>query len=293
MAWIESHQTLGNHPKLFKLAAILNCGRATAVGYLHYLWWWAIDYAPDGNVTRYVTDGDVLRNATHRYEDKSEESGNIMIDALVESGWLDMTEDGQFSIHDWATYSSRLVSMRKANAERQKRFRESKKKQPKQAAKVTRDVTLRNGATVHNTTQHNTTNKEDGAESPDDVSYFPEVKTEKYHPDTRTALFWLNEESGRPFREVDSNLTIISERLKETGVDIEGVKVMITRMVKRWKPDAKMREFLRPETLFCKSKFDGYYAARNEPVEEPGAPKICRSEGNLNKGMESEFEWAK
>jgi hypothetical protein len=37
---------------------------------------------------------------------------------------------------------------------------------------------------------------------------------------------------------------------------------MIDRQCALWKPDAKMCEFLRPETLFGKEKFDNYYAAR-------------------------------
>ena len=49
-------------------------------------------------------------------------------------------------------------------------------------------------------------------------------------------------------------------------MDIEGVKKMIVRQCKRWK-GTEMAEYLRPETLFNKTKFDGYYAARDLPVE--------------------------
>ncbi len=58
MAWIESHQALGQHPKTIRLAAIL--GRAqmpTVVGHLHYLWWWAFDYARDGRIGRHGAEG--------------------------------------------------------------------------------------------------------------------------------------------------------------------------------------------------------------------------------------------
>lgn len=92
------------------------------------------------------------------------------------------------------------------------------------------------------------------------------VQGEKYHPHARTALHALNLESGRQFRETDPNLTIITARLKEPGVSIEGVMQMIKRQCDMWKPDPKMCEFLRPETLFGKTKFDGYYAAKDVPI---------------------------
>lgn len=89
-----------------------------------------------------------------------------------------------------------------------------------------------------------------------------EQNGKEYHPHSRIALHWLNEKSGRHYRETDGNLGVISARLKEDGVDIEGVKSMVDRQCALWKPDPKMAEFLRPETLFGKSKFDAYYAAR-------------------------------
>ena len=47
MAWIESHQTLGTHRKLLALCQALHIEDTRAVGMLHYLWWWALDNAPD------------------------------------------------------------------------------------------------------------------------------------------------------------------------------------------------------------------------------------------------------
>jgi len=90
----------------------------------------------------------------------------------------------------------------------------------------------------------------------------PKEKPEGYHKDTRTVLHWLNQHSGKAFREVDASLTVISERLKEPGVDLEGVKLMIERQCKLWKNDAKMADYMRPSTLFRRSNFDGYYASR-------------------------------
>lgn len=90
---------------------------------------------------------------------------------------------------------------------------------------------------------------------------------EYYSPDSRVALHWLNEKSGKRFRECESSLAPIQSRLDEPEVDIEGVKLMIERQCAMWK-DTEMAEYLRPETLFRKSKFESYYAARELPLPE-------------------------
>ena len=91
--------------------------------------------------------------------------------------------------------------------------------------------------------------------------------TKKRIKDTNSLILlnFLNEKSGRHFRETDTNLNFIIQRLKEPDVDVEGCKLMIFRQVARWK-GTPQEEYLRPETLFGKTKFDSYYAARNMPV---------------------------
>lgn len=97
------------------------------------------------------------------------------------------------------------------------------------------------------------------------------VEGEIYHRDSRTALHWLNEKSGRKFRETDENLGFISARLSESGVDIEGIKKMIDRQCARWK-GTDQAEYLRPQTLFNATKFDGYYAGKDIPLPSKAAP---------------------
>ena len=88
----------------------------------------------------------------------------------------------------------------------------------------------------------------------------------RYHPDTKRALDWLVEKSGRQFRETESNLKFISARLMEPGVTLDGVKKMIERQCGRW-IGTDQAEYLRPETLFNKTKFDAYYSARDLPSQ--------------------------
>jgi len=91
----------------------------------------------------------------------------------------------------------------------------------------------------------------------------------------------LNELSHRNYRKIPTNLKLIRARLQETEVTVEGMLRMVERQVAKWNPDPKMREFLRPETLFGKEKFDGYYAAREEPIlsQNRGGELTERQEG--------------
>ena len=93
----------------------------------------------------------------------------------------------------------------------------------------------------------------------------PAEVDEKYHPQARATLHILNEASGKHFRETDSNLKVISERLREKDVSPAGVKAMILRQCKKWKGTI-YEDACAPATFFRKSKFDTYYANREQPI---------------------------
>lgn len=156
--WIESHQELGSHPKTQKLARILGLSKPTVVGHLQYLWWWATDYAQEGDLSRF----DPLDIAIG-----AEWEGNpdLFLDALIRSGFVDRDEEGRgLSIHDWHDYAGKLIERRAKNAERMRAARADTK--PKRATHV--QGTQRARATLPNTTKQNTTepNQTLGEESP-------------------------------------------------------------------------------------------------------------------------------
>jgi uncharacterized phage protein (TIGR02220 family) len=113
--------------------------------------------------------------------------------------------------------------------------------------------------------------KGQGEETPH-VPRPPLTAPDKY-ADARKVLAHLNASTGRNFRETDSNLKLIHGRLLEAGVDVGGCLQMIDRQCAKWLKDPKMAEYLRPETLFGKLKFDSYYSARSLPVVLE-APKV-------------------
>ena len=108
MAWIESHQELRHHYKTKRLARELKVTVAAAIGHLHCLWWWAIDFAPDGDLSKF--DDYEIADAIG-YEGKDPTKAKA---ALISAGFLDNSDTGTITIHDWYDYSGQLGDNRKA-----------------------------------------------------------------------------------------------------------------------------------------------------------------------------------
>lgn len=86
MAWIRSEQSLERHPKTLLLKTILDVELETVIGRLHRLWWWCLDYAIDGDLTKHTPE--VIQ-----------ESCNIPLEALIEARFVD--SEPYLRIHDW------------------------------------------------------------------------------------------------------------------------------------------------------------------------------------------------
>lgn len=118
MAWIESHQELGAHPKTRKLATMLGIHRMQVVGHLHALWWWALDYAEDGDLSQYDA-ADVALGA--EWDGDPDEFVGALIDCGPgdKSGFL----EADMLLHDWHDYAGKLVERRRKDRERKAQAR--------------------------------------------------------------------------------------------------------------------------------------------------------------------------
>lgn len=150
MAWIESHQSLGRHPKTKAAARALGISRVQLVGHLHYLWWWALDFAEDGDLSD-IDPNDIAEEAMWEGDPQD------FIDALTAAGFL----TAGHHINDWDDYTGRLIAQRESNRERQRRFRERRRSEnvtdPLPNDGVTVTSPLRNDATKPNHTVPNRT----------------------------------------------------------------------------------------------------------------------------------------
>lgn len=112
MAWIESHQELARHPKTKRLARMVGIPIPAAIGHLHLLWWWALDFAQAGDLTNYTSD-DIADAA------QWEGDPGAFTDALIAAGFIDR-ENEQLKIHDWHDYAGKLVERRAKDRERKR-----------------------------------------------------------------------------------------------------------------------------------------------------------------------------
>lgn len=119
MTWIKSDESLAQHPKVDEVAEKLSIDPAQVIGHLHYLWWWATNYAEDGNLTKY--EKRIAKASRVEFIDN-----DTYVDVLVTAGFLDRVGD-TLIIHDWEDYHGELIKKRSENAKRQRKARQISK----------------------------------------------------------------------------------------------------------------------------------------------------------------------
>ena len=109
--WIESHQDLANHPKLKRLCRKLGVSKQEAIGYLHMMWWWALSYAPTGEIIPPYDTEDLAGAA--EYEGEAAD----FLDAMITSGFLEFSNECVV-VHDWRDYAGKLLEKRELDRKR-------------------------------------------------------------------------------------------------------------------------------------------------------------------------------
>ena len=117
MAWIKSDESLSQHPKVDQLADSLDISNVEVIGHLHYLWWWALSYSQNGDLSRYQNR--VAAAANYKGDN------DFFIDCLVECNWLDR-KGKTLKIHDWDDYHGALMDKREKATERKRKERAKK-----------------------------------------------------------------------------------------------------------------------------------------------------------------------
>ena len=119
MTWLESHQTIRDHPKKDHLAELLFNGSTpndvadyAAAGVLHYLWYWALDFAQDGDLSKF-SDRQLAKGCRWQGDPAT------LVQALTVAGFID--EDRR--IHDWDEYAGRLIQRREQDRDRKAAWR--------------------------------------------------------------------------------------------------------------------------------------------------------------------------
>ena len=98
MAWIELHQSLPQHRKLLALRDALGLRTPAALGHMCLLWLWALDNAPDGDLSALPA-----RQLAEICQFSERRAGDLAV-ALRTSGFV----DADWRLHDWGDYTGRV-----------------------------------------------------------------------------------------------------------------------------------------------------------------------------------------
>lgn len=120
MPWIESHQKLERHPKLSDLCNQTGWSVSETIGKLHQLWWWALDYAEDGDLSRY-NPHQFLGHIKGGLKDNLTEENLYLI--LQNTNFIEKSG----LIHDWLDYAGRYLHA-KYHSSNPKKWKEIRKK---------------------------------------------------------------------------------------------------------------------------------------------------------------------
>lgn len=192
--------------------------------------------------------------------DFEEATVKLALDALEHLGMISSNYNGFLAVSGWDEHQNieSMDRIREQNRLRKARFDERKRLEGK--CNVTGNVTV---------TQSNATEEDIEEDIEEDKIYrstagmnpcgeSPEKsKKAEGNPTYKEIIDYLNTVCGTNYR-ASSKATqrLISARLHE-GFTVEDFKAVIRTKHAEWANDAKMRKFLRPETLFG-TKFESY-----------------------------------
>lgn len=96
-----------------------------------------------------------------------------------------------------------------------------------------------------------------------------------------SAIDYLNSQTGSTFSKKGNNIELVAARLRE-GYSLTEIKLVIDKKVIDWK-GTDYSKYLRPLTLFAKSKFENYLNGTNEPNP---TGKLSKLSDSVNKAQQ-------
>ena len=124
MAWIQLDQSLKTDKRTLKLQRLLSISSTYAMGVVSALWLWALDQAPDGDISD--IEGDDIAVIC----DYPANADDSLLNALISSGFI-LACDSKRIIDGWDELTGRLMAKREIkkekDRERQRAYRQRKK----------------------------------------------------------------------------------------------------------------------------------------------------------------------
>lgn len=129
MAWLKIYQSIREHRKILDAADALEIEPPHMIGLLTSFWLWALDNAPDGNVSE-ISARNIARAAQWKGD------ADELLQAFISAGLLDHDEHDPdvLLIHDWEEYAGSLIEGREKERERSRQRRAASKAAAKATA---------------------------------------------------------------------------------------------------------------------------------------------------------------
>ena len=126
--FVPVHAGLARHHKVGALARCLGVSRVTSLGHLVTLWISAVGQFDDGCIDDWHPD-----DIAHECQWTGDPA--LFLAALVDSGWVDMGDDGGMVLHGWEDYAGKALDRRAQAAKSRTQARDRKAKQRAKARK--------------------------------------------------------------------------------------------------------------------------------------------------------------
>jgi uncharacterized phage protein (TIGR02220 family) len=239
--WIKLDAWIFDKPEVLRLSRLLGEDVHAVVGSLVFFWIWLDRHSVDGTVDG-VTSSDV--DAVANREGFAE--------AMAAVGWLRFDDKNErIEVPNFDAHNGETAKKRALKNDRQARWRASS-----------------TGASTREEKRREEVRPKALSDSPPataDVVSLPR-KTTELREQAKDLLAFLNDRTSRHFRDSAANLDPLIARLKE-GVSPGEVRAVMARKIREWGTDEKMAKYLRPETLFNRTKFHQYLG--EVPPPEP------------------------
>ncbi|MEK5182152.1 hypothetical protein [Paenibacillus odorifer] len=117
--WIKSYQATDRDPITRRFCRSTGLSTPAAVGTLHMLWWWVLDWAQDGDISKYH-DIDIADAVSFEGEPE------VLMRALIDAGYVVENQSGR-EIANWFKIGGQIIESKKKDAERKAEAREKKR----------------------------------------------------------------------------------------------------------------------------------------------------------------------
>lgn len=193
---------------------------------------------------------------------------------LNQLSMVSLREDGCYVVDGWGDHQAVDGGAAK-HRERQRRYRERQKAVkalPAETLSVTDNVTSDASVTVTRDVTRDVTVDALEIRDKSKEEERKEKEKEKRERDVTEVIEYLNARSGKQFRTNGKETRSLIRARLSSGYTVDDLKAVVDSKCAAWGADQRMREYLRPSTLFAPKKFDEYLANARAPATPARAP---------------------